>query len=128
MPRIRPSSGPPVSDQARKRRAKKAGRQIAAAQKQAAQLQQAEMLKKQQQAAVRREKAQTEYVEDFHAAVVVAAVVVRGDVAPTLAEIQGWVADSLDRTAAPRQLHVVEELPRRGIGKLDRAALRAQFG
>ena len=59
---------------------------------------------------------------------VVAAVVVRGDAAPTLDEIKGWVADALDPTAAPRQVHVVDELPRRGIGKLDRAALHARFG
>ena len=59
---------------------------------------------------------------------VVAAVVVRGDAAPTLDEIKGWVADALDPTAAPRQVHVVDELPRRGIGKLDRAALRKRFG
>ena len=38
------------------------------------------------------------------------------------------VTFSLDPTAAPRQVHVVDELPRRGIGKLDRAALRKRFG
>jgi O-succinylbenzoic acid--CoA ligase len=59
---------------------------------------------------------------------VVAAVVVRGGVPPTLAEIRQWVEASLDHTAAPRQMHVLDELPRRGIGKLDRGALRAQFG
>jgi O-succinylbenzoic acid--CoA ligase len=37
------------------------------------------------------------------------------------------LARYLDATAAPRELHVVDELPRRGIGKLDRAALRMRF-
>jgi O-succinylbenzoic acid--CoA ligase len=37
------------------------------------------------------------------------------------------VAQTLDPTAAPREIHVVEELPRRGIGKLDRRALAARF-
>lgn len=58
---------------------------------------------------------------------VVAAIVVRG-AAPTLQELKTWVTRSLDRTAAPRELHIVDELPRRGIGKLDRRALRARFG
>lgn len=58
---------------------------------------------------------------------VAAAVVIRGR-APTLEELRDWVAGSLDRTAAPRQLHIVDELPRRGIGKLDRRALGARFG
>ncbi|MGB3482963.1 MAG: hypothetical protein WBB07_12205, partial [Mycobacterium sp.] len=30
---------------------------------------------------------------------------------------------TLDVTAAPREVHVVDELPRRGIGKVDRRAL-----
>jgi O-succinylbenzoic acid--CoA ligase len=37
------------------------------------------------------------------------------------------VAASLDATAAPRELHIVDALPRRGIGKLDRKALVRQF-
>ncbi len=46
----------------------------------------------------------------------------------TVAELREWVSRNLDGTAAPREVHLVDALPRRGIGKLDRAALRAQFG
>ncbi|OBK14798.1 O-succinylbenzoic acid--CoA ligase [Mycobacterium asiaticum] len=59
---------------------------------------------------------------------VVAAVVVAGSAAPTLAELRAQVAQTLDITAAPRELHIVDALPRRGIGKLDRAALMQKFG
>ena len=48
--------------------------------------------------------------------------------APTLEELRDFVALSLDRTAAPREVHIVTELPRRGIGKLDRRALRERYG
>lgn len=59
---------------------------------------------------------------------VVAAVVVRdGCAAPTLEALRAHVARALDATAAPRELHVVEALPRRGIGKVDRAALVRRF-
>ncbi len=58
---------------------------------------------------------------------VVAAVVPAGPM-PSLEELRDFVAGSLDRTAAPREVHLVEELPRRGIGKLDRRALRERFG
>ncbi|WP_208622438.1 o-succinylbenzoate--CoA ligase [Mycobacterium gastri] len=55
---------------------------------------------------------------------VVAAIVVRaGCAAPTLEALRAQVARTLDVTAAPRELHIVDELPRRGIGKVDRAAL-----
>ncbi|WP_211187893.1 o-succinylbenzoate--CoA ligase [Mycobacterium pseudokansasii] len=55
---------------------------------------------------------------------VVAAIVVRADcAAPTLEALRAQVARTLDVTAAPRELHIVDELPRRGIGKVDRAAL-----
>lgn len=57
---------------------------------------------------------------------VVAAVVPAG-VAPSLEDLREFVTESLDHTAAPRQLHIVGELPRRGIGKLDRQALRERF-
>jgi O-succinylbenzoic acid--CoA ligase len=60
--------------------------------------------------------------------VVAAIAVAPGAVAPTLAELRDHVAQSLDSTAAPRELHIVDELPRRGIGKLDRAALVELFG
>jgi O-succinylbenzoic acid--CoA ligase len=59
---------------------------------------------------------------------VVAAVVVDAFAgAPSVAELREFVAQSLDRTAAPREVHIVAELPRRGIGKVDRRALRARF-
>jgi o-succinylbenzoate---CoA ligase len=59
---------------------------------------------------------------------VAAAVVLRADAsAPTLSELRAHVAASLDRTAAPREVHVVDELPMRGIGKVDRRALEARF-
>lgn len=58
---------------------------------------------------------------------VVAAVVAAATAEPTAEELREWVAQTLDRTAAPREVHFVRELPRRGIGKLDRTALRAQF-
>lgn len=59
---------------------------------------------------------------------VVAAVVSAPSAAPTVTELQEFVAQSLDRTAAPREVHLVGELPRIGIGKLDRRALRERFG
>ena len=60
--------------------------------------------------------------------VVVAVVVTPGCATPTLAELRAHVASTLDATAAPREMHVVEELPRRGIGKVDRRELTARFG
>ena len=60
--------------------------------------------------------------------VVAAVVVAAGSVAPTLAELRDHVARTLAATAAPRELHVVAELPRRGIGKVDRRALAQRFG
>ena len=60
--------------------------------------------------------------------VVAAVVVAPGQAAPTLVDLRSHVASSLDVTAAPREVHVVDELPRRGIGKLDRRALAARFG
>jgi len=46
--------------------------------------------------------------------------------APTLDDIRDFVCRSLHHTAAPRELHVLDELPRRGIGKLDRRMLHDQ--
>jgi O-succinylbenzoic acid--CoA ligase len=60
--------------------------------------------------------------------VAAAIVAVPSAPAPTVAELRDFVAQTLDPTAAPRELHVVEELPRRGIGKLDRRALRERYG
>lgn len=59
--------------------------------------------------------------------VVAAIVVAPGCSAPTLADLRSHVASSLSTTAAPREIHVVDELPRRGIGKVDRRALAARF-
>jgi O-succinylbenzoic acid--CoA ligase len=59
---------------------------------------------------------------------VVAAIVVReGSEAPTLEALRAHVSRALDATAAPRELHVVDALPRRDIGKVDRAALVRRF-
>lgn len=60
--------------------------------------------------------------------VVAAVVLAAGASAPTVADLRAHVARELDVTAAPREVHVVDEVPRRGIGKVDRRALSAQFG
>jgi len=57
---------------------------------------------------------------------VVAAVVPIGE-PPSLAQLRTHVAASLDSTAAPRELHVVDELPVRGIGKVDRRVLAQRY-
>ncbi|MDT5337095.1 MAG: o-succinylbenzoate---CoA ligase [Mycobacterium sp.] len=59
--------------------------------------------------------------------VVAAVVVAEGHTAPTVAELRAHVEQTMDATAAPREVHVVDELPRRGIGKLDRRALVERF-
>jgi o-succinylbenzoate---CoA ligase len=59
--------------------------------------------------------------------VAAAIVVVPGAAAPGLEELRDQVAASVDRTAAPREVHVVDELPTRGIGKVDRRALTQRF-
>ena len=59
--------------------------------------------------------------------VVAAVVAVPGAPSPTLDELTGFLALSLDRTAAPREVHVLDELPRYGIGKIDRRALRELY-
>jgi O-succinylbenzoic acid--CoA ligase len=59
---------------------------------------------------------------------VAAAIVVEtGRQAPTVAELRAHVALTLASTAAPREVHVVAALPRRGIGKLDRNELATRF-
>ncbi|HEX5252641.1 MAG TPA: o-succinylbenzoate--CoA ligase [Mycobacterium sp.] len=59
---------------------------------------------------------------------VVAAIVVRdGSAAPTLDALRAQVTRTLDASAAPRELHIVDALPRRGIGKVDRTALVRRF-
>ncbi|HTY29422.1 MAG TPA: O-succinylbenzoic acid--CoA ligase, partial [Mycobacterium sp.] len=59
--------------------------------------------------------------------VVAAVVLVAGAVEPSVDDIKEYLSQSLDSTAAPRELHVIDELPRRGIGKVDRRALRLRF-
>jgi o-succinylbenzoate---CoA ligase len=59
---------------------------------------------------------------------VVAAIVVRdGSVAPSLDALCAQVTRTMDATAAPRELHIVDAVPRRGIGKVDRPALVRRF-
>jgi o-succinylbenzoate---CoA ligase len=60
--------------------------------------------------------------------VVAVIVAAPGRTAPTLADIRAHVAGHLDVSAAPREMHAVDEIPRRGIGKVDRRALAARFG
>ncbi|WP_198538862.1 o-succinylbenzoate--CoA ligase [Mycolicibacterium wolinskyi] len=60
--------------------------------------------------------------------VVAAVVLTAGTEPPELTDLRAHVARTLDATAAPREIHVVDELPRRGIGKIDRRALAARFG
>ena len=59
--------------------------------------------------------------------VVAAVVAAHGNAPPTLAELRIHVKTILDPTAAPREVHFVDELPRRGIGKVDRRKLAARF-
>ncbi|MUM19864.1 O-succinylbenzoic acid--CoA ligase [Mycobacterium sp. CBMA 623] len=58
---------------------------------------------------------------------VAVAVVPSAEGTPTLENLRDHVAATLERTAAPRELHLLDELPRRGIGKLDRRALVKRF-
>jgi len=67
------------------------------------------------------QKAQTELIGK-------AVVLTDGSAAPTVAQLRDHVAKSLDPTAAPREVHIVATLPRRGIGKVDRRALAQRFG
>lgn len=60
--------------------------------------------------------------------VAAALVLTAGTSAPSTAELRDHVARTLHPTAAPRDVHVVDALPRRGIGKLDRRELTARFG
>lgn len=59
---------------------------------------------------------------------VVAAVVVEPGATITLSELRSHVTGSLPSTAAPRQLHILDTIPRRGIGKVDRRGLARVFG
>ncbi|MDT5154392.1 MAG: o-succinylbenzoate---CoA ligase [Mycobacterium sp.] len=59
--------------------------------------------------------------------VAAAIVLAAGRDAPTVAELRAHVEQTLDATAAPREVHVVGELPRLGIGKIDRRELTNRF-
>jgi o-succinylbenzoate---CoA ligase len=59
--------------------------------------------------------------------VVAAVVLTPGASAPSTDELRDHIAQTLDRTAAPREVHVLDELPLLGIGKIDRRALAARF-
>lgn len=54
----------------------------------------------------------------------VVAVVVCGGVAPTLEQVRAHASQRLAKYAVPRHLHVVEELPRSMIGKVQRRSVR----
>ncbi|WP_353109315.1 o-succinylbenzoate--CoA ligase [Gordonia sp. (in: high G+C Gram-positive bacteria)] len=60
--------------------------------------------------------------------IVAVVVPAAGHDAPSADEIKGIVVERLDRYAAPREVIVVDALPLRGPGKVDRAALRDRFG
>jgi O-succinylbenzoic acid--CoA ligase len=47
-----------------------------------------------------------------------------GAAAPSLAELRDWVRDALPAWAAPKEVEVVEALPRTSLGKVRRAAVR----
>ena len=55
--------------------------------------------------------------------VAAAIVVADGCAAPSLDALRAHLMRTLDRTAAPREMHIVDALPMRGIGKVDRSAL-----
>ncbi|QDQ96524.1 o-succinylbenzoate--CoA ligase [Tomitella fengzijianii] len=58
---------------------------------------------------------------------VVVAVVSGAGPAPTLESLRSAVADRLGAKAAPRAMFIVDELPLRGPGKVDRRTLRARL-
>jgi o-succinylbenzoate---CoA ligase len=60
--------------------------------------------------------------------VAAAIVVAAGHAPPSLETLRAHVMHTLDRTAAPRELHIVDALPTRGIGKVDRQALARHAG
>lgn len=59
--------------------------------------------------------------------VAVAVVLATGAGAPTPAQLREHVTATQDATAAPREVHVVDQVPRRGIGKVDRRELTKRF-
>lgn len=59
--------------------------------------------------------------------VVVAVVTAPGAPMPGDEELRALVTERLDRYAAPREVHILDSLPLRGPGKVDRRALRERF-
>jgi acyl-CoA synthetase (AMP-forming)/AMP-acid ligase II len=57
----------------------------------------------------------------------VAVVAIAGDVAPTLDELREFVEGRLARYKRPRQLEIVDSLPRNAAGKVLKTELRARF-
>ena len=60
--------------------------------------------------------------------VAAAIVVADGHAPPSLETLRAHVMQTLDRTAAPRELDIHDALPMRGIGKVDRQALARHAG
>ncbi|PTR31285.1 O-succinylbenzoic acid--CoA ligase [Rhodococcus sp. OK519] len=58
---------------------------------------------------------------------VVAAIVPADGYTPTVRELRAHVSSTLDATAAPREIRLVDALPLRGPGKVDREALRSAW-
>jgi o-succinylbenzoate---CoA ligase len=58
---------------------------------------------------------------------VVAAVVPVAGTRPGLDDLREHLSGALDSTAAPREVHLLDSLPVRGPGKVDRRALSARF-
>ena len=57
---------------------------------------------------------------------VVAYLVLREGASLSSLEVRQWVVSRLADFAAPRQVHVLDEIPRNPTGKIDKAALRLQ--
>jgi acyl-CoA synthetase (AMP-forming)/AMP-acid ligase II len=60
--------------------------------------------------------------------VVTAVVVAREESRPTLGELQAYLRDHLAAYKLPRRMEFIEELPVLPTGKVDKLALRAQYG
>lgn len=59
--------------------------------------------------------------------IVCACIVPQEGVAPTLEEIRSALSGSLTRYKLPEELHVLERIPRTGLGKVDLESLRARI-
>ena len=64
-------------------------------------------------------------VEDAQWGQRVVAWIVADDAPPTLEDIRSWVKDTLPPYCAPREIRLVDALPRTALGKIDGVALRA---